>query len=157
MTTTFVVIAYSQKKWMCLLTSTWYHLSPSTDVCIFACLYFLLMVQLWPLSRNLELSGSTNPIEIISCSWGFVVLHFGAGWHTQQVCSGIAVLSDNATLLLLSKTLLMKRSPSQACSHGLSLPGNGSLWHWWSQWKRVGTRSLQTVGVTSKQGSLYVL
>lgn len=51
-----------------------------------------------------------------------------------------------------AKLLSGKRSPSQACSYGPSLPGNRSLW-----WKGVGTRFLLRDGIMRKQGSHCIL
>lgn len=147
-----VLIAwYSQEKRACLLTSTWYHLSPSLmSVYLLTCIFcrwfrYSLLAGTWSFPVQPVLQQLSHLAGVLS-SWILALVDSSRSevtwlclcYVTMQLCC------------FKAKLLSGKRSPSQACSHRPSLPGNKSLWHWW---KGVGTRFLLRVGIMRKQGS----
>lgn len=127
---------YSQEKWVCLLTSMWYLLSPSL-----MSVYLLTHIFCRWFGYNLLAGTRSFPVQPILQKLSHV-----AGVLSSWILALIDSSRSEVTWFCLcyvimqlccfkAKLLSGKRSPSQACSYRPSLPGNWSLW-----WKGVGTR-----------------
>lgn len=149
LTAACVLIAwYSQEKWVWLLTSTWYLLSPSPMsvyllTCIF-CRWFGYNLLAGTRSSRFNQSYS-------SClTWlGFSLPDFWC-WLTALDLNwqGCLCLCDNATLLLQNKTFSREEKTFLGLFTQALPTGNRSLW-----WKGVGTRFLLRVGIMRKPES----
>lgn len=136
LTAACVLIAwYSQEKWVCLLTSTWYLLSPSLmSVYLLTCLFcrwfgynLLAATQSFPVQPVLQ---QLSHMAGVFSSWILVLVD-----SPRSEVTGLCLCYMIAQLCCFKAKLLAgKRRPSQACPVRPSLPGNTSLW-----WKGAGT------------------
>lgn len=139
LTAACVLIAwYSQEKWVCLLTSTWYLLSPSL-----MSVYLLICIFCRWFGYNLLAGTRSFPVQP-----ALQQLSHMAGVFSSWSDRVVFVLHDNATLLFQSKTSRREEKTFPGLSTQ-ALPTWQQVPLVTGSWDKVFTR----VGIMRKQGS----